>query len=224
MYKKLLAIFMVILSFSSFAKNKLKIGVTLQPYYSFAVNIVKDRADVIPVVRLDQYDSHSYQPKPDDIKRMNTLDVLIVNGIGHDEFIFDILNSADRKKDIKVIYANKNVSLMPIAGSIRAEKVMNPHTFISITTSIQQVYNIAKELGEIDPANKEFYLKNSNRIFTRVKNYVQTYINICSKIELEKPITKRTLRPYQYSTLRNFHSELGISISKEKFISQLKKS
>ena len=103
MYKKLLAIFMVILSFSSFAKNKLKIGVTLQPYYSFAVNIVKDRADVIPVVRLDQYDSHSYQPKPDDIKRMNTLDVLIVNGIGHDEFIFDILNSADRKKDIKVI-------------------------------------------------------------------------------------------------------------------------
>ena len=121
MYKKLLAILMVILSFSSFAKEKLKIGVTLQPYYSFVTNIVKDKADVIPVVRLDQYDSHSYQPKPDDIKRMNTLDVLIVNGIGHDEFIFDILNSADRKKDIKVIYANKNVSLMPIAGSIRAE-------------------------------------------------------------------------------------------------------
>ncbi len=38
---------MVILSFSSFAKNKLKIGVTLQPYYSFVTNIVKDKADVI---------------------------------------------------------------------------------------------------------------------------------------------------------------------------------
>ena len=161
MYKKLLAILMVILSFSSFAKEKLKIGVTLQPYYSFVTNIVKDKAEVVPVVRLDLYDSHSYQPKPDDIKRMNTLDILVVNGIGHDEFIFDILNATDRKKDIKVIYANKNVSLMPIAGSIRAEKVMNPHTFISITASIQQVYNIAKELGEIDPANKEFYLKNS---------------------------------------------------------------
>ena len=33
--------------------------------------------------------------------------------------------------------------------------------FISITASIQQVYNIAKELGELDPANKEFYLKNA---------------------------------------------------------------
>ena len=46
MYKKLLAILMVIFSFASFAKDKLKIGVTLQPYYSFAVNIVKDKAEV----------------------------------------------------------------------------------------------------------------------------------------------------------------------------------
>ena len=81
MYKKLLAILMVIFSFASFAKDKLKIGVTLQPYYSFAVNIVKDKAEVVPVVRLDKYDSHSYQPKPEDIKRMNELDVLVVNKI-----------------------------------------------------------------------------------------------------------------------------------------------
>ena len=71
MYKKILAILMIIFSFSAFAKEKLKIGVTLQPYYSFAANIVKDKAEVIPVVRLDKYDSHSYQPKPEDIKRMN---------------------------------------------------------------------------------------------------------------------------------------------------------
>ena len=169
MYKKLLAILMLIFSFSVMAKDKLKIGVTLQPYYSFVANTVKDKAEVIPVVRLDKYDSHSYQPKPEDIKRINELDVLVVNGVGHDEFIFDILNAADRKKEIKVIYANKNVSLMPIAGSIRGEKVMNPHTFISITTSIQQVYNIAKELGEIDPANKDFYLKNSREYAKKLR-------------------------------------------------------
>jgi len=93
MYKKLLAILMLIFSFSAMAKDKLKIGVTLQPYYSFVVNIVKDKAEVIPVVRLDKYDSHSYQPKPEDIKRINELDILVVNGVGHDEFIFDILNA-----------------------------------------------------------------------------------------------------------------------------------
>ena len=177
MYKKIMALLMVIFSLCSFAKDKLKIGVTLQPYYSFAINTVKDKAEVIPVVRLDLYDSHSYQPKPEDIKRINDLDVLIVNGVGHDEFIFAILNAADRKKDIKVIYANKNVSLMPIAGSLRAEKTMNPHTFISITTSIQQVYNIAKELGEIDPANKDFYLKNSREYAKKLRKLKADALN-----------------------------------------------
>ena len=72
MYKKLLAILMLIFSFSVMAKDKLKIGVTLQPYYSFVVNTVKDKAEVIPVVRLDKYDSHSYQPKPEDIIKRDT--------------------------------------------------------------------------------------------------------------------------------------------------------
>ena len=156
-------IFIVFLIFNTLllGQEKLKIGITLLPYYSFVANIVKDRAEVIPIVKAEGFDSHTYQPKVEDIERASKVDVIVVNGIGHDEFIFDILNATDRKKDIKVIYANKNVSLMPIAGSIRNEKVMNPHTFISITASIQQVYNIAKELGELDPANKEFYLKNA---------------------------------------------------------------
>ncbi|WP_074016951.1 metal ABC transporter solute-binding protein, Zn/Mn family [Fusobacterium massiliense] len=177
MFKKIMAFLMILFSFTSFAKDKLKIGVTLQPYYSFVENVVKDKAEVIPVVRLDLYDSHSYQPKPEDIKRINNLDVLVVNGIGHDEFIFDILNAADRKKDIKVLYANKNVSLMPIAGSIRGEKVMNPHTFISVTTSIQQVYNIAKELGNIDSANKDFYLKNARDYAKKLRKLKSDALN-----------------------------------------------
>ena len=177
MFKKIMAFLMILFSFTSFAKDKWKIGVTLQPYYSFVENVVKDKAEVIPVVRLDLYDSHSYQPKPEDIKRINNLDVLVVNGIGHDEFIFDILNAADRKKDIKVLYANKNVSLMPIAGSIRGEKVMNPHTFISVTTSIQQVYNIAKELGNIDSANKDFYLKNARDYAKKLRKLKSDALN-----------------------------------------------
>lgn len=177
MFKKIMAFLMILFSFTSFAKDKLKIGVTLQPYYSFVENVVKDKAEVIPVVRLDLYDSHSYQPKPEDVKRINNLDVLVVNGIGHDEFIFDILNAADRKKDIKVLYANKNVSLMPIAGSIRGEKVMNPHTFISVTTSIQQVYNIAKELGNIDSANKDFYLKNARDYAKKLRKLKSDALN-----------------------------------------------
>lgn len=67
-------------------------------------------------------------------------------------------------------------------------------------------------------------LKNSNRIFSRVKNYVNKYIKICSRIENGEAVTFRTLTPYRFSTLRNFHNELGIAISKEDFINQLKEN
>ena len=75
-----------------------------------------------------------------------------------------------------------------------------------------------------NPNEKNFYLKNSNRIFSRVKNYVNKYIKICSRIENGETVTFRTLTPYRFSTLRNFHNKLGIVISKEDFIKQLKES
>lgn len=164
-----ITLLMFVLSVFSFAKDKLTVGVTLQPYYSFVSNIAKDKVNVLPVVRLDLYDSHSYQPKVEDIKKISELDVLVVNGIGHDEFIFDILNASDKKNKIKVIYANRQVSLMPIAGTLNSEKVLNPHTFISITTSIQQIYNIAKELGKIDAQNREFYLSNAREYAKKLR-------------------------------------------------------
>ena len=75
-----------------------------------------------------------------------------------------------------------------------------------------------------NPNEKNFYLKNSNRIFSRVKNYVNKYIKICSRIENRDTVTFRTLTPYRFSTLRHFHDELGIAISKEDFINCLKDS
>lgn len=169
MRKILTVLLMIVFGAVSFAKDKLVVGVTLQPYYSFVRNIAKDKVIVEPVVRLDLYDSHSYQPKVEDIKKMSDLDVLVVNGIGHDEFIFDILNASDKKDKIKIIYANKQVSLMPVAGSLSSQKILNPHTFISVTTSIQQIYNIARDLGEIDPTNREFYMTNAREYAKKLR-------------------------------------------------------
>ncbi len=177
MRKILISFLLVIMGIFSFAKDKLKIGVSLHPYYSFVSNIVEDRAEVIPSVRLDLYDSHSYQPKPEDVKLMNTFDVLVINGIGHDEFITEIYNATDNKDKIHVIHANKNVSLMPVAGTISSQKILNPHTFISITASIQQIFNIAKELGKLQPENKDFYLKNARKYAKKLRKLKTDALN-----------------------------------------------
>src|SRR5690606_12121604 len=57
---------------------RLKVGVTLHPYYSFAANIVGDLADVVPLIDADA-NPHGYMPQPDDMIRITTMDVLIVN-------------------------------------------------------------------------------------------------------------------------------------------------
>lgn len=161
--------FLAMLSLVSFAGNKLKVGVTLQPYYSFVSNIGGDKIEVFPVIRGDLYDSHNYQPQYEDIKKIGEADVIVVNGIGHDEFVFDMLKAAPNKGKVKVIYANEGVSLMPVSGTRHSEKIMNPHTFISITASIQQVYNIAKELSKIDPSNRDYYMKNAREYAKKLR-------------------------------------------------------
>lgn len=167
--KKILLIVSIIL-INMFSYAKLRVGVTLQPYYSFVSNIVGDKMEVVPAIRGDIYDVHNYKARPEDIKKMATLNILVVNGIGHDEFIYGIVKSARMGGKIKIINANKGVSLMPVSGMRTKTRVMNPHSFISITSSIQQIYTIARELGQIDPANKAYYNKNAQVYAQKLRN------------------------------------------------------
>ena len=168
MKKILLIVSMILINMFSYAK--LRVGVTLQPYYSFVSNIVGDKMEVVPAIRGDIYDVHNYKARPEDIKKMATLNILVVNGIGHDEFIYGIVKSARMGGKIKIINANKGVSLMPVSGMRTKTRVMNPHSFISITSSIQQIYTIARELGQIDPANKAYYNKNAQAYAQKLRN------------------------------------------------------
>jgi len=141
---------------------RLKVGVTLHPYYSFVANIVGDRADVIPLIDAEA-NPHGYAPQPADMVRIMSMDVLVVNGIGHDTWAFEILDASGMRNKLKLIYANDGVSLIPVAGASTGEKVVNPHTFISTTAAIQQVYTIARKLGELDAPNASFYRDNARR-------------------------------------------------------------
>ena len=152
----------------------LRIGVTLHPYYSFAANIVGDRAEVVPLIEAG-YNPHNYTPQPDDMKRVLEMDVLIVNGIGHDEWAFEIVRAAGVEGKLPLIYANDGVALIPIAADEGQAKVVNPHTFVSTTAAIQQIYTIARALGELDPENAAYYRDNARAYATRIRRMKAEY-------------------------------------------------
>jgi len=157
------------------AAKKLRIGVTLHPYYSYTANIVGDSAVVAPLIG-EGFNPHNYRPQPEDIKRCMTLDVLVVNGIGHDEFAFEILEASNMKGRIPVIQANKDVSLIPVAGTLDGREMVNPHTFVSVTTSIQQIYTISAALQEIDPANADTYRRNTRAYVRKLRRMKAEYM------------------------------------------------
>lgn len=205
--KFLLACLFILLSIISFGKEKLKIGVTLQPYYSFVSNVAQDKVEVFPIIRGDLVDIHNYQPQYEDLKKLGEADAVVINGIGHDEFVFDMLKAAPNKDKIKIIYSNEGVSLMPVSGTRHAERIMNPHTFIAITAAIQQVYNIAKELGKLDPENKNFYMKNA-RAYAKKLRKMKT-------LSLEKVTSLKNL-DFRVATMHAGYdyilSEFGIDV------------
>ena len=148
--------------------QELRIGTTLHPYYSFAANIVGDRAEVVPLIDAGS-NPHNYTPRADDMRRVLDMDVLIVNGIGHDEWAFEIVRAAGVEGELPLIYANDGVALIPIAADEGDAKIVNPHTFVSTTQSIQQIYTIAQELGELDPDNADFYRDNARAYAARIR-------------------------------------------------------
>src|ERR1700730_13273958 len=73
----------------------LKVGVTLHPYYSWTKNVVGDLPgyEVRPILP-GEIDAGYYQPRPEDIKKLMDLDAIVVNGIGHDDFILPMLKAS----------------------------------------------------------------------------------------------------------------------------------
>lgn len=165
------------------ASKKMRIGITLHPYYSFASNIVGDRAIVVPLIDAG-FNPHNYVPKPDDMKRIMTLDALIVNGIGHDEWAFEVVEASGLKATLPLIYANDGVALIPVAGEQGDTKIVNPHTFIATTAAVQQVYTIARKLGAIDPDNAAYYVKNARKYAMRLRRMKAKYMKDFSKLDV----------------------------------------
>lgn len=141
------------------------------PYYSFVSNIVEDKMEVVQLIP-QNVNAHSYDPTIEDVKKLNSIDILVVNGIGHDQFIYKMLNATNRKNEIKIINANENTSLLEASGQRNAKEV-NSHTFISIKQSIQQINHIANELAKLDKENANFYKKNAVKYSAKLRKMLQ---------------------------------------------------
>ena len=81
--------------------KKISIVTTIFPQYDFTRQIVGDKADVTMLLAPGA-ESHSYEPTPQDIIKIQNCDVFIYVGGENDEWVNSILDSIDKSK-IKII-------------------------------------------------------------------------------------------------------------------------
>jgi len=143
----------------------LKIGVTLHPYYSWTKNVVGDLPGYeVRSILPGEIDAGDYQPRPEDIKKLADLDAIVVNGIGHDDFITPMIKASSNSR-IVIIRPN---DLTPQIHSAHGTGV-NSHTFISFTNAVQQTYAIQKALAALRPQDAAALQRNAAEYARRLR-------------------------------------------------------
>lgn len=135
----------------------LKIGVTLHPYYSWVRNIVGplpgyEVRSILP----GEVDAGDYQPRPEDIKKLADLDAVVINGIGHDDFILPMIKASANTRAVVVRVNDAAPQIHAAHGT-----GVNSHTFISFTNAIQQTYAIQKALAALRPQDAAALQRNA---------------------------------------------------------------
>ncbi len=190
----------LLLSTASFAQ--LNVGITLHPYYSYVKNIVGDRATVTPLIEAG-FNPHAYKLAPADLARLKSMDAIVVNGIGHDEFAIEVLKQLNLP-NLTTVYANEAVPLL----SNPAGTKHNPHTFVSIDASIRQVYTIARQLAKLDPDNAKFFQRNALTFAKKLRIIKKNAQQNITPLNLGKVRIASTHNAYGYLL-----QEFGMTIS-----------
>lgn len=143
----------------------LRIGVTLHPYFSWTKNVIGSLPGYeVRSLLPGEVDAGDYQPRPDDIKKLVDLDAVVVNGIGHDDFIMPMIKASGNTKLVIIRVNDTTPQIHSAHGS-----GVNSHTFISFTNAIQQTYAIQKALAALRPADAAALQRNASEYARRLR-------------------------------------------------------
>lgn len=157
--------------------NRISIVSTIFPGYDFAKQIAGEKANV-ELLLPPGAESHSYEPSPQDIIKIQNADLFIYVGGESDEWVEKILDSMDTKinvikmMDVVDVYEEELVEGMQEEHDHNTEDhdhdaeehehEYDEHVWTSIKNSIKIVDAIGDKLENIDSTNKEYYSKNKN--------------------------------------------------------------
>jgi ABC-type Zn uptake system ZnuABC Zn-binding protein ZnuA len=107
-------------------------------------------------------DPHSFEPTPQDVRKIAESDVLIVNGAGFEEFLDKLLENAGGKHQL--LEASKGLTSRTLKPDEPHDEDHpgDPHFWFDPTKTIVYVENIRDGLTQADPAGADTYKQNAD--------------------------------------------------------------
>jgi len=165
---------------TSVENQKIVALASFYPLYEFTKEVGKDKVDVSLLVP-PGIEPHDWEPSIQDLQRIQQADIIIINGIGFENWFEDIekLNS-----ELTIIDSSNGINIIKEVNSDQHKdshldaSLADPHIWLNPSLAKIQVKNIAEGLIELDPDNSLYYHDNS-------ENYIKKLDILDSKIRNE---------------------------------------
>lgn len=184
--------------------GRLKVLASTFPMLLFTQAVVGDsaRADVDLMIPAEAGCPHDYQLTPQDMLKISSADVFVANGLGLEEFLGTPLRQA--RSDVKLINASEGFgqemkfAAFEEAGNQAQEHQgdINPHMFASPKMAALIVRNIARQLGQIDPAGAQQYQRNADAAAARLEKLAGDLAAAVAEFPSPKIVTQHAVFDY----------------------------
>lgn len=157
--------------------HKLVALASFYPLFEFTKEIGKDKVNVSMLVPHGM-EPHDWEPSIQDLKLIQSADIIIINGIGFENWIEDIIKI---NSEIKIIDTSSGINVTNKSDMDKDNHVTtlaDPHIWLSPVLAKIQVKNIEEGLKELDKENSQFYHDSS-------ENYIQKLDTLDFKIKTE---------------------------------------
>jgi zinc/manganese transport system substrate-binding protein len=190
--------------------EKLQVVTSFLPVQSHTLAIAGDLVNVKQLLAKDT-GPHDFQLTPADVKKLSDADLLIINGVGIEEWLGELIKKSGNK-NLVVVDTSKGIKLVESPEEIEIghdhTHVLdrehshshgdgaNPHIWLDPVIAKKQAANIADALQKADPSNASAYAENGKVYEAKLATLDSDYRSTLAPLPNKNLVTFHDAFPY----------------------------
>lgn len=148
----------------------IRVAASLNFYGEAARQVAGQYGQVTTFINNAAVDPHDYQPGTKEARQVSAANVVIVNGLGYDDWLSKIAMADD-----------KEGALINVAASVAHKKAgANEHVWYRPQTMVDLTSKLAHRYSRIDPSHRQYYFRRAH-LYQRHLQLISREINACQR-------------------------------------------